>query len=318
MSGWDDKILGSSSPGAPLLDRVHALFAQQRATWEEFRCGEASLESMKTKTLSLDGRSVIVQANPGRTISTGAKVDPASIAGRPCFLCPAALPPLERGIAFRDFILLPNPRPILKGHMTVPFKRHVPQLLEGRIGDFFALARALGPEMFVIYNGPRCGASAPDHLHFQAAPCAGVPLFGQLPAAASGNRITPLAIGGRTMLAGSFTDEERAQDGVRSAVAALGRINREPGEPMLNIVSLFRDSRYVTVIFPRTKHRSACYFAEPHKRILISPAAMEMAGIVVVADRGHFDRADEAVVLGMYKEVTLDAGLFSRLAEAFA
>jgi ATP adenylyltransferase/5',5'''-P-1,P-4-tetraphosphate phosphorylase II len=316
MSTWDAKLIAPSSPHASLLQQVHALFQQQRATWKVLRDGEAGLAAMKIKRFSLDGRRIVVQANPGRAVSTHAKVDPASVAGRPCFLCPGSLPPLERGISFGDYVLLPNPYPILKHHMTIAFRSHVPQLLEGRLNDLCALARALGPEMFVIYNGPRCGASAPDHLHFQACSSEGVPLFEQLPLDSGNDQVLPLTIWGRNMLVCSFGEAERAAARIQSIASALKDITVEQGEPMMNVVALYRNGRHIITIFPRAKHRSACYFAEPRKQISISPAAMEMAGIIVVANIDHFDRVDESVVRSMFEEVTLGDNLYSRLVEA--
>jgi hypothetical protein len=267
MNNWDTKLIKPSSPSVSLLQQVHALFQQQRAAWNMFRDGEAALAGMKIKIFALDNKRVIVQANPGRSISTNAKVDPSSVAGRPCFLCPDSLPPLERGISFGDYIILPNPYPILKHHMTIAFRNHVPQLLEDRISDLLAIAKALGPEMFVTYNGPRCGASAPDHMHFQAGNSEGVPLFEQLPADSDNDQVVPLTIWGRNMLVCSFKQAEQVQSCIESVISVLKDITEEQSEPMINIVALYRDGRYIISIFPRAKHRSACYFAEPQQQI---------------------------------------------------
>ena len=258
MSPWDAKLIKPSSPGVPLAEQVQALFNQQRATWDLFRDGEAQLAGMKIKTFEKNGRCIIVQANPGRTVSTGAKVDPESVAGRPCFLCPGALPTPERGVSFGDYVLLPNPYPIWKRHMTIPCRLHVPQLFEGRIMDLLALAKALGPEMFVIYNGPRCGASAPDHMHFQACESAGVPLFDQLPADNGNDRVVPLTIWERNLLACSFKDAEQAYKRITVIIRALKDITAEPDEPMFNCIARYADGRYTLCLFPRAKHRSAC------------------------------------------------------------
>jgi ATP adenylyltransferase/5',5'''-P-1,P-4-tetraphosphate phosphorylase II len=316
MSAWDAKLIEPSSPREPMLQQVHALFQQQRATWELFRNGEAALSKIKSRILTIDDKRVIVQANPGRSSSTNAKVDPASVAKRPCFLCPDSLPPLERGIAFGNYIMLPNPFPILKHHMTIALRNHEPQQLDNHIEDLLAVTRALGPEMFVIYNGPRCGASAPDHMHFQACVREGVPLFEQLPLASDKDQVVPLTLWGRNLVVCSFGQASQAQACIQSVITALKDSTGEKSEPMMNIVALFRDDRYIISIFPRARHRSACYFAEPKQQIAISPAAIEMAGIVVVANMDHFDRVNENVVLSMYKEVTLGNDLFSRLVEA--
>ena len=318
MNRWKPKLLAPSAPDLPLSQRIGELLRQQRATWDLFRKGEEALGSITTKKFYFDNRHVIVQANPGRFISTSAKVDPQSIAKRPCFLCPESLPPAERGIASGDFVLLPNPYPILCSHLTIAFNRHEPQRIAGHIPEFIALVKELGPAMFLLYNGPRCGASAPDHMHFQACAGGGVPLFEQLPSTIINGGIEPLAIGGRNLLAGSFADAADAADFIGRSLAALQTITGEPEEPMLNIVARFSSGRYSIAFFPRAKHRSARYFAPPDRRLSISPAAMEMAGIVVVAEATHFDRVDAEAVRTIYREVTLGPDLFSRLAKAVA
>lgn len=313
---WEPRLLRPSSPDTPLHRQVMDLLEQQRATWELFRAGEAALDEMQVKTFGSGADRVIVQANPRRRLSTNAKVDPASVAKRPCFLCPDALPPPERGVAFGDYVVLPNPYPILRHHVTVALRSHTPQQLEARIADLPALTRALGPEMFVIYNGPRCGASAPDHQHFQACETRGVPLFEQLPPVESGDALRPLTIGGRRLLHVATGNAAWAQERIQTILTALRTLTGEKHEPMVNLVARYIDNRYQISVFPRERHRSACYSAEPPQRIAISPAAIEMAGVVVVADVKHFDRVDEAVVRGVYEEVTLKRETFDRLVEA--
>ncbi|MBD3241916.1 MAG: DUF4922 domain-containing protein [Chitinivibrionales bacterium] len=315
MQPWESHLLELPAH-MPVYQQVQVLLEQQRATWELFREGQAALDNLQIRTFGSVGERVVVQANPRRRISTDAKVDPASVAKRPCFLCPDALPPLERGIAFGEYVILPNPYPILRRHVTVAFRSHTPQRLAGRVADLLALTRALGPDMFVIYNGPRCGASAPDHQHFQACSCRGVPLFEQLPAAQSMEYLTPLTIAGRNLLYLSYADSARLEARIQAIVSSLETLLGEPGEPMVNLVARYHNGRYQVSVFPRARHRSACYFAEPAQRIAISPAAIEMAGVVVVADVDHFDRVNEAVVRSVYEEVTLGSELFNRLVEA--
>lgn len=315
MNNWNPHLITPASPGLSLVRQVEGLFEQQRATWDLFRNGEASLSEITMKKFSYDGREVIVQANPGRSISTNANVDPESVAGRPCFLCPGSLPEAERGIASGNYVILPNPYPVLSGHLTIAYRDHETQRIKGRIADLLSLAKELGPDMFVLYNGPRCGASAPDHMHFQACGTAGVPLFGQLPPFSGDSRVTPLTIWERHLLLCGFRNRADAELTIQSVVDALAAISGETREPMVNIIALYRDDRYSVTIFPRSKHRSASYFADPPERLSISPAAIEMAGIVIVADTAHFGRVDEETVRGIYREVTLEKDQFSRLVE---
>ena len=318
MNNWNSRLFNPYKTEHPLPKQIETLLAQQRETWELFRNGEASLASITSKNISINGSNVIIQANPGRSISTNARVDPDSIAKRPCFLCPGALPEAERGIAFNNFVLLPNPYPILPKHMTISYHNHIPQEISGHVDDLIILTGALGEEMFILYNGPRCGASAPDHMHFQTAQSAMVPLFSQLEALSLSEHFSPVISGERNLFAGCFKSREKAAESLKNLIKHYVRFSSEDPEPMMNIVARFADDRFTIALFPRAKHRSACYFAPENKRFSISPAAIEMAGIVVVANVNHFNRVDESVVIDIYREVTVDAETFNQLAEEIA
>jgi hypothetical protein len=307
---WEQVILDTVQPGTDLSGRIDALLLHQRENWRLFREGEAALSGMQTRVISEGRAQVVVQANPGRRKSAHAQVDPESISRRPCFLCADNIPSDERGIAFGDLVILPNPYPVLRRHFTIPSREHNPQRLEGRVPAMFELARALGPGMLVFYNGPRCGASAPDHFHFQACSTAGVPLLAHLPPL---ERKVAYTTFGRGLLVYSDRDAESAVEHVRHV---LYKLPADDGEPLINVLAVFQDDRYLTILWPRSKHRPDCYFKEGDERIAISPASMEMAGILVVAEPDHFDRVDRETVVSIYKEVSLEAKEFKKLAEA--
>jgi hypothetical protein len=315
MNSWRNRLFVPSSGSDSLPYQIDALFEQQRTTWKLFRHGEESLKSITTRTLTIDNSPVIVQANPGRSISTNAHVDPASISKRPCFLCPDALPGAERGIAYGSFIFLPNPYPIVPKHMTIAFHRHDRQEISGHLNDFITLTTAAGPEMFLLYNGPRCGASAPDHMHFQTAESSSIPLFNELKRRSLPERMAPFTIGGRNLFAGRFSDSASAVQSLDTLIGTYARLRGDTREPMLNIVARYENGSITAALFPREKHRSACYFAPEDERLSISPAAIEMAGIIVVADVNHFSRVDETVASAIYQEVTINASLFHQLTE---
>ena len=110
-----------------------------------------------------------VQFNPGRYISTSAKVDEKSINDRKCFLCPANLPEEQKGILYEEeYLILGNPFPIFPEHFTIPNINHVPQQIKNNFPLMLKLTKDLSKHYVVLYNGPKCGASAPDHFHFQA------------------------------------------------------------------------------------------------------------------------------------------------------
>ena len=147
---------------------IHHLLTGQLASWETARNNYAALSGVRVKELNVNGILYKVQFNPARIVSSGAKVDAKSILKRKCFLCPANLPPVQKGIPFGGhYNILVNPFPIFPRHLTVPELAHTPQRIATRFTDMLELAEAL-TDYTIFYNGPKCGASAPDHAHFQA------------------------------------------------------------------------------------------------------------------------------------------------------
>jgi hypothetical protein len=297
---WERIVLPAESDDLSLGMQIEALLADQRANWPRFRDGEAALRHVKVRVLERDGARVVVQANPGRSASVNARVDPVSIATRPCFLCPDNMPPEERGVTFRDLILCPNPHPIVRCHLTVPSREHRPQRLQGRVGDMLGLARALGGKLFVVYNGPQCGASAPDHFHFQVGSASGVPLLEEYDAA--GQEVSPVSSFGRQLLVICGEQPARVEELLMRALTELPSVD---DEPLVNIAATYRKEQYNVFLVPRSKHRPECYSAAEPQRVSVSPATLEMMGVLVVADSGHFDRVDEDLVLRVFQEVCL-------------
>jgi hypothetical protein len=306
---WAERILESVNPGGDLRAPVSRMLEQQRRTWPLLAAGEASLAKVVSRTILDHGSEVIVQSNPGRRVSTSAKVDPRSVASRPCFLCEHNLPAEERGAAFGDrLVAFANPFPIVPEHLSIVSRTHVPQRIAGRAREMLALSRALGPTMLVFYNGPACGASAPDHFHFQAGGRGVLPIAKDV---GPGTRV-PLETLGRRTLVLRGTGEGALADEIERAVRTLGQGTLGQGsgdEPMINIVATF-DEEYTAYLFPRRKHRPDCFFASGADQILWSPGALDMAGIAVIADADHFDRVDAPVALKVYDEVSLSPEAF--------
>src|SRR5262249_16421712 len=166
--GWEGRILATET--MDFLSGVQALIRQQLETWPMLRQAIKGLDDVEYKKMIVKGSEVYAQFNPSRIVSTAAKVDAATIKQRPCFLCVENLPPEEKGISFGpNFIVLCNPFPVLRNHLVLSSRTHVPQKIEGNLSTLLDFARGFGDGWFTLYNGPRCGASAPDHLHFQAA-----------------------------------------------------------------------------------------------------------------------------------------------------
>lgn len=321
-SDWQRRIAGKVALGAPLGEALDALLLHQRAAWPLLREGEAALATSVVRRIDVESGHVTLQANARRRASTSAKVDPASVAQRPCFLCEAQLPTEERGIAFGDdYIAFTNPFPILPGHLSVVARAHQPQAIAGRVIDLLRLSQSLGPDWIALYNGPRCGASAPDHLHFQAGRVAALPIEIDFDVGASADSSLPAfgvaiveneALGRRALRFRGRNHVELAAE-IETAIVDLQRITCDREEPLLNLVARSDERGATVLLFPRGQHRPRQFFASGDDHILVSPGALDMAGLVVVAEPSHLDRIDAAVLRDIFEQVTLDQARFEQL-----
>lgn len=309
---WE-RILQIDESGKPLRQRIDDLFAQQRETWPMFRNGEAALDLLQRKTLERDGESVIVQVNPARRRSTTANTDAKAIAARACFLCPEKMPLEERGMAFEDLVLMPNPFPVLPMHCTIADRQHRPQILRGRLATFLHLARETGPDLVALYNGARCGASAPDHFHLQAARAAEIPILNQLPSAALNLAVVGHSSFGRNMLIFHGKDPAVVETNIERAIATLQSVDGTTDEPMFNLLGRCDLDQYTVILFPRAAHRPARYFMAGADQLLVSPAVLEMCGVLVTTAVEDFERIGTEVARTIYEEVSISPTRFERL-----
>jgi hypothetical protein len=307
---WE-RILQNDQPGKPLRQRIDELFVQQRGAWPTLREGEAALGHLERKTLTDGDDSVLVQINPARRRSTLANTDAKAIAARACFLCPENMPPEERGVAFEDLVLLPNPFPILPLHCTIAHRQHRPQQLRGRVATFLQLSQAIGPDMAALYNGPRCGASAPDHFHLQATVANEVPILAQLSTLSETRPVVAHSSFGRNMLVFRGTKIADVAAKIESSIDVLQQLESGTDEPMFNLLAHFAANHYMAVLFPRAAHRPACYFASGTEQLLISPAVLEMSGVLVTTEPDHFARVDAAAVRAIYEDVGISVAKFA-------
>ncbi len=305
---------------AGLTARVAALLRQQQATWPLLRQATAALAQVETRKFEIAGATVIAQFNPQRIVSTAARVDAASISKRPCFLCPEHLPVEEKGLAFgAEFVILCNPFPVLPNHLVIAHRAHTPQRIAGNFETLLDVAQGLGPDYFALYNGPACGASAPDHLHFQACDSHLLPVFAdaenrerRVIASDASSEIFTLTGYRLNLLLARSRDPQALADWFARAVDALATVTRSEGEPMLNLVVRHDGAAWTVGCFPRSKHRPARYFAEAETKLTISPAGIDLAGVVVVPEAAHFARLTAADVAEIYAEVTLDDVSFAQ------
>lgn len=335
---WEEKILSERELRACQEDetdqsleaRVAALIDQQTETWPLLAEGRAALAEIETKRVQVQESEVVIQHNARRIRSTGASVDKASIENRRCFLCPEGLPKEEKGIAYGgDLVILCNPFPILDQHLSIVHREHVPQQIEGNVASLLSLAHDLGSGYFVLYNGPECGASAPDHLHFQACSRELLPIEENLyedepvmiedcnycdEAARNSFELFTLGGCGRSVVVFRGGNHEEVEHWVYQVINELAA-QTDKTEPMINIVCTYDPKVWTVYLFPRSKHRPSVFYAEGEQRLVVSPGAIDMAGVVVVPEREHFDKIDGERVAAIFSEVSMNTEIVNDLVD---
>jgi hypothetical protein len=335
---WNERIINEAElnrymkdrGGPRLAVRARALIEQQRETWPLLAEGYDALSQAETRRVEVESSEVIIQHNPRRIRSTAAAVDKASISERRCFLCAENLPTEEKGIEYgADLMILCNPFPVLNCHLSIVHRQHVEQKIAGHFEAMLSLASDLGPDYFVLYNGPESGASAPDHFHLQACSREVLPIEIDIrsdepePAAHCSScedqardtfELFTLADWGRSVIVFHGNNENELVDWFYKV---LGELSRETGmsEPMINIISTYDDGAWTVYLFPRSRHRPACFFAKGEERLLVSPGAIDMAGIVVVPQHEDFLKIDGDRVAAIFAEVSYDEEAVNEMLE---
>ena len=272
---------------SPLL----RFFNRQLEKWDDASRRYHDLRNVQTRELVVGASSFHVQWNPARMVSTGASIDKKTLAERPCFLCEQNRPKEQfKKSIDSQYDLLVNPYPILPIHFTIPSVKHEPQLIRESYGEIHKLLEEY-PELMVFYNGPKCGASAPDHAHFQAG------TSGTLPLQKSWKRLSHHLLKIVELNEGediSLIEEypcpamlirSRSQYGdeqlFRRLYEALPQKDDEV-EPMMNIVSAEGDSQFI-----------------------ISPGALDMAGLFITPRQEDYERLSPERALSILAEVSL-------------
>jgi len=311
--------------GTEQLDSaVDRLLEHQRTAWPDLARGLKALDSIRLRTITGRHYATLVQFNPIRITSTGAKVDPGSIARRRCFLCVENLPELQQGILYRDeYLILCNPAPIFRGHFTISHIEHRAQSIENALETLLSLARDLGPGCQVFYNGPRCGASAPDHLHFQASPSGAIPLSARPflerhsngRAVVQGTEVTLLEGIDRSVVTYSARSLGQAAQPLVRILETARRVLASADEPPVNILVSWADGIWQVIVVLRSKHRPDAYFLEGAGKLLVSPAAVDMGGLIITPREEDFERMSAELIESVYREVSLEAGVAVRILE---
>lgn len=284
---------------------ISRFFNRQLEMWEDARHRFRDLKHVEVRQLS---DQLKVQFNPARIVSTGAKIDKHTLGERPCFLCERNRPKEQMTKQIDDhFQLLVNPFPILPVHFTIPATKHQPQSIYRHYGEMHRLL-SLHSELMVFYNGPKCGASAPDHLHFQAGTSGVLPLqtnwqrlsrsLTDVISLNDEEKISMLS----DFLVPAFVIISKSEDSDEELFHRLYRsmpMRGDESEPMMNIIAWRKGDEFISVVIPREKHRPDAYFAEGEAQMMVSPGALDMAGLIITPREEDFSKInlDKATAL---------------------
>ena len=311
---------------------VYGLFERQLGVWQQAKDNYEALSHVAIKNFKLGDVPVKVQFNPARIVSSAAKVDVKSIKERKCFLCGANRPEIQEGVPFygkkREYTVLVNPFPIFPKHLTIPDAEHVDQIIgcDGeRYEDMLSLAEILD-DFVIFYNGPKCGASAPDHMHFQGGNKGFLPveydyaiLKKRLIHSCCGASVYAVENYLKSTVAIEADNKEAAVHEFRQIYNSLV-IKDEEKEPMLNILSWSvgkgSGKKYISIIFMRDKHRPSHYFAEGDSNILLSPASVDMGGVFITPLEKDFAKISEKNLIEITDEVEIGDDLFCAIENA--
>ena len=292
---------------------ISRFFNRQLEMWEDARHRFRDLKHVEVRQLS---DQLKVQFNPARIVSTGAKIDKHTLGERPCFLCERNRPKEQMTKQIDDhFQLLVNPFPILPVHFTIPATKHQPQSIYRHYGEMHRLL-SLHSELMVFYNGPKCGASAPDHLHFQAGTSGVLPLqtnwqrlsrnLTDVISLTDEEKISVL----RDFLVPAFVIISKSEDSDEELFHRLYRsmpMRGDESEPMMNIVAWRKGDEFISVVIPREKHRPDAYFAEGEAQMMVSPGALDMAGLIITPREEDFSKINLDKATALLRECGISA-----------
>ena len=278
---------------------ISRFFNRQLEKWDDARHRFRDLKHVETKKLSEEVR---LQFNPARIVSTGAKIDKKTLGERPCFLCDKNRPKEQMSQQIDErFHLLVNPFPILPVHFTIPARKHQPQAIYKNYGEMHRFL-SLHSELMVFYNGPKCGASAPDHLHFQAGTSGILPLqtnwqrlSRNLTDVISLNDEEKIAVV-RDFIVPAFVIISKSEESDETLFHRLYKsmpMRGDETEPMMNIIAWRKGDEYISVVIPREKHRPEAYFAEGDAQVMVSPGALDMSGLIITPREEDFHKLTE-------------------------
>ena len=301
--------------------RIHKFVGDQLSRWPLACDNFRALKNVRVREVEVGGLTVKLQFNPARIVSSAAKLSKEEIAKRKCFLCRENRPDVQSFIKFegrkgKKYHILVNPYPIFPDHLVIAMNRHVDQSIWNRYVDMLDLARKYNDFTF-FYNGPKSGASAPDHHHFQGAPQGLMPLENDVDALIASN-------GEALKYVSSVQDADlyhydRFTNGVfvlraktsKSAAKMFYRlldcaeIKEGESEPQINLFTYYRDGEFRSIIVFRRSHRSHHYFSDGPDHLTMSPGCADMAGVFIVPVEEEYDKITPELLGEMLQEVSV-------------
>ncbi len=319
-----DKELNNYGETNTFSDKADSLLSHQKENWDLVEKNFRNLDSVKIINIDFDSFRFKIQFNPSRITSTSAKVDKKSIENRVCFLCKDNLPETQKGIKYQDdYVILINPFPVFKQHLTIPHIQHIPQKIDSTFKDMLQLSFDLKDNFFVFYNGPKCGASAPDHFHFQAGQKKSTPIenfynglllnYGE---EVYTNNITKIYSVNHSITKFIFFKSSDKNELVNLFNTILNVIKIQQGlasEPMINIFTFFDNSQWKVFLYLREKHRPKQYFANDDTQLLISPASVDLAGLCVTPREDDFNRVTKEDLKDICSQVLMNTDKFEKI-----
>ena len=294
--------------------QVATLFAEQLENWPLAHTNFEGLKTVQTKSFSFGDFEVKVQFNPARIVSSAAKVDAKTISERKCFLCADSRPSEQKGIQLGNYSVLVNPFPIFPEHFTIVHQQHINQEILPFFADMLQMAEAMS-NYLVFYNGPKCGASAPDHLHFQAGTKDFLPLLSdykrlkathaELLVSSNHFQLYNFNDYGRTVYCITATEVKEANYAFEKLYAHLQKV--ENVEPMMNMVCSYEGEEWLTFILPRGAFRPWQYDAQGDQQLLISPATVEMSGVFITPIEAHFNKITKEDIQNILEQSTVNS-----------
>lgn len=325
----DSDLLKSSNgfQSVSTKERIKLFYVHQKNSWQLLKENSLNLANQEKKVFDINGFNLTLLHNPLRIISTSANTDEISIRNRPCFLCTSTLPKEQCGLLMKEnYLLLCNPYPIFEEHFTMPLLSHTPQLIYERFNDMLEFSNELTDEYLLFYNGPKCGASAPDHFHFQVCRQNDLPIINYINSGVS-NPAKKIFfrenISVTFFLNGLNNFIHLASDDKYCLVAEWNVLYEKlllffPGEsePLINVLSFHKDKKYNLIIIPREKHRPDYFFRNDELKIVVSPASIDLSGVMIIPRKEDFEKINKELAIDILGQVTFSVEKLLSLSRA--